>query len=82
MPDGPPTAPQPPRPGSSTARGSARVRDRLKRDPFFFLLCLGTLAFLTWALALAWWVTGGPVPLALALVSILPALLLFYLRDA
>ncbi|HEV7666289.1 MAG TPA: hypothetical protein VGQ62_22335 [Chloroflexota bacterium] len=58
------------------------VRDRLKRDPFLFLLCLGVLAFMTWAFALTWWVTGGVVPLALALVSIAPAFGLFYLRDA
>jgi hypothetical protein len=46
------------------------------------VLCLGALAFITWAFALTWWVTGGLVPLALALASIAPALLLFYLRDA
>jgi hypothetical protein len=60
----------------------AWVRERLKRDPFLFLLCLGVLAFSTWAFALTWWVTGGAVPLALALVSIAPAFFLFYLRDA
>ena len=58
------------------------LRDRLKRDPFLFLLCLGALAFATWALALTWWVTGGLVPLALALVCLGPAFYLFYLRDA
>jgi hypothetical protein len=58
------------------------VRARLKRDPFLFLLCLGGLAFMTWAFALTWWVTGGVVMLALALVCIAPALFLFYLRDA
>jgi hypothetical protein len=58
------------------------LRDRLKRDPFLFLLCLCALAFMTWAFALTWWVTGGLVPLALALVSLAPALFLFYLRDA
>jgi hypothetical protein len=54
----------------------------LKRDPFLFLLCLGALAFITWAFALTWWVTGGVLPLALAVASVLPALFLFYLRDA
>ena len=58
------------------------IRDRPKRDPFLFLLCLGAFAFMTWAFALTWWVTGGVLPLALALVSVAPALGLFYLRDA
>ena len=57
-------------------------RDRLRRDPFLFLLCLGGLAFITWAFALTWWVTGGLIPLALALASVAPAFFLFYLRDA
>ncbi|MBV9892788.1 MAG: hypothetical protein JO020_01310 [Chloroflexi bacterium] len=47
-----------------------------------FVLCLGALAFITWAFALTWWVTGGLIPLALAFASIAPALFLFYLRDA
>jgi hypothetical protein len=47
-----------------------------------FVLCLGALAFITWAFALTWWVTGGFLALALALVSVAPALFLFYLRDA
>ena len=64
-----------------TGRGAA-VRERLRRDPFLFVLCLGALAFITWAFALTWWVTGGMIPLALALASIAPALVLFYLRDA
>jgi hypothetical protein len=46
------------------------------------MLCLGGLGFMTWALALTWWVTGGVVPLALALVCVAPAFYLFYLRDA
>jgi hypothetical protein len=61
---------------------SAVIRDRLKRDPFLFLLCLGGLAFMTWAFALTWWVTGGVIPLALAVACIVPAVFLFYLRDA
>ncbi len=56
--------------------------DRLRRDPFLFLLSLGALAFVTWAFALTWWVTGSAVPLALALASIASAFFLFYLRDA
>jgi hypothetical protein len=63
-------------------RGAGGLRDRLRRDPFLFVLCLAALAFITWAFALTWWVTGGLVPLALALASIAPALFLFYLRDA
>jgi hypothetical protein len=87
--------PQRSRPPGGTRRGTSRpartptpagrgaaVRERLRRDPFLFVLCLGALAFITWAFALTWWVTGGLVPLALALASIAPALLLFYLRDA
>jgi hypothetical protein len=58
------------------------VRDRLRRDPFLFMLCLGALAFITWAFALTWWVTGGVMALGLALASVAPAFFLFYLRDA
>ena len=68
-------------PSSSNGRG-AGVRERLRRDPFLFILCLSALAFVTWAFALTWWVTGGVVPLALALASVAPAFFLFYLRDA
>jgi hypothetical protein len=46
------------------------------------MLCLGALAFTTWAFALTWWVSGGVIPLALALASVAPAVFLFYLRDA
>jgi hypothetical protein len=66
-------------PGSSRGTG---LRDRLRRDPFLFVLCLAALAFITWAFALTWWVTGGLIPLALALASVAPAMFLFYLRDA
>ena len=62
-------------------RGSG-LRERLKRDPFLFRLCLGALALLTAIFALTWWVTGGIIPLALALASLVPAFFLFYLRDA
>jgi hypothetical protein len=58
------------------------VRARLRRDPLLFVACLAGLAFLTWASAMTWWVTGAPASLALALVSIAPAFYLFYLRDA
>jgi hypothetical protein len=37
---------------------------------------------LTAVFALTWWVTGGIIALALAVASLLPAFLLFYLRDA
>jgi Flp pilus assembly protein TadB len=66
---------------SRNGRGPG-LRDRLRRDPFLFVLCLGALAFITWAFALTWWVTGGLIPLALALASVAPAFFLFYLRDA
>jgi hypothetical protein len=63
-------------------KAAAGVRGRLRRDPLLFVACLAGLAFLTWASAMTWWVTGAPVSLALALVSIAPAFYLFYLRDA
>jgi hypothetical protein len=63
-------------------KGGASVRERLRRDPLLFVLCLAGAAFLTWAFAMTWWVTGQTAPLALALVSVLPAFYLFYLRDA
>ncbi|HLZ28798.1 MAG TPA: hypothetical protein VKV73_15895 [Chloroflexota bacterium] len=65
----------------SNGRGPG-LRERLKRDRFLFLMCLGALAFLTAVFALTWWVTGGFVALALALASVIPAFFLFYLRDA
>jgi hypothetical protein len=66
---------------SGNGRGTG-VRERLRRDAFLFMLCLGALAFITWAFALTWWVTGGVVALGLALASVAPAFFLFYLRDA
>jgi Flp pilus assembly protein TadB len=60
---------------------SSGLRQRLKRDRILFLLCLGVLALLTAAFALTWWVTGGVIAMALALASLVPAFLLFYLRD-
>ena len=63
-------------------KSGGSLRDRLRHDPFLFLLCLGALAFVTWAFALTWWVTGSVLPLALALASVAPAVFLFYLRDA
>lgn len=71
------TRTSPPGPG----RGGG-LRERLRHDPFLFVLCLAALAFMTWAFALTWWVTGALIPLALSLVSVAPALFLFYLRDA
>jgi hypothetical protein len=69
-------------PGAPPGKSGGGPRDRLRRDPFLFLLSLGALAFVTWAFALTWWVSGSVVPLALALASIVPAFFLFYLRDA
>ena len=40
------------------------MRDRLRKDPFLFLLCLAGLASITWAFALTWWVTGASLALA------------------
>ena len=64
------------------ASQSSRFRDRLRRDPFLFALCLGFLAFTTWALAVSWRLLGDPSLLALAVISVLPAFYLFYLRDS
>jgi hypothetical protein len=66
---------------SNNGRGTG-VRERLRRDPFLFMLCLSALGFVTAAFALTWWVTGGVVALGLALASVFPAFFLFYLRDA
>jgi len=75
-------SPRPPRtPAPPDSRGAA-IRERLRRDPFLFILCLAALAFVTWAFALTWWVTGAVIPLAVALASLGPAIFLFYLRDA
>jgi hypothetical protein len=57
-------------------------RDKLKHDPFLFALCLGFLAFTTWALAVTWRLLGDPALLALAVFSVVPAFYLFYLRDS
>jgi hypothetical protein len=78
---GPSPLPRPSVPGRDGRDGNG-LRDRLKRDTFLFLFCLGALAFVTWGFALTWWLTGGVVLLVLALASLAPALLLFYLRDA
>jgi hypothetical protein len=69
------TQPQP-------ATRDGAVRERLRRDPFLFILCLSGLAFVSWAGAMTWWVTGATAPLAVALASVAPAFYLFYLRDA
>jgi hypothetical protein len=67
---------------SAAPKSAASVRDRLRRDPLLFIACLAGLAFLTWACAMTWWLTGATASLALALVSVAPAFYLFYLRDA
>jgi len=69
-------------PSAPPGKSGGSLRDRLRRDPFLFLVCLGGLAFVTWVFAVTWWVTGSVVPLAFALASIAPAFVLFYLRDA
>jgi hypothetical protein len=82
--------PAPPRPTRRTTKPvppprkgrGAGLRQRLKRDPSLFLLCLGVLGLLTAAFALTWWISGGIIPLVLALASLAPAFVLFYLRDA
>ncbi len=61
--------------------GPPTLRDRLRRDRFFFTMSLGFLAFTTWVLAVTWWLVGDPLLLALTILSIAPAFYLFYLRD-
>jgi hypothetical protein len=42
------------------------MRDRLRRDPFFFLLVLGALGFATFSLAVTWWYfRDGPLLLGI-----------------
>ena len=61
--------------GAACASGSSATR-------FCFCCVWARWRFMTAAFALTWWVTGGVVPLALALASLVPAFVLFYLRDA
>jgi hypothetical protein len=56
-------------------------RERIRRDPFLFALCLGFMAFTTWSLAVSWRLLNEPVLLALTVSTIPPAFYLFYLRD-
>jgi hypothetical protein len=74
--------PVPPRRGPRRQSEEPRTfRERLRRDPFLFSLCLGFLAFTTWALAVTWRLMGDPTLLALTVLSVVPAFYLFYLRD-
>jgi len=57
-------------------------RERLQKDRFLFAMCLGFLAFITWALAVSWRLLNEPLLLILALASLVPAFYLFYLRDS
>ncbi len=57
------------------------IRERLRRDRFLFAMCLGFLAFTTWALAVSWRLFGDPMLFALMIASVVPAFYLFYLRD-
>lgn len=79
-------APRPRRPGGSSGsphpEGPTSFRERLRRDRFLFVLCLGFLFFATAAFALGWRVLGEPVLLLLAVMLVPPAFLLFYLRDS
>jgi hypothetical protein len=68
---------RPTRPGESLS-----FRERLQKDRILFAMCLGFLAFTTWALAVSWMLLSEPSLLILALVSLAPAFYLFYLRDA
>lgn len=70
----------PRRPGSS-AEPPSGFRQKLRRDPFLFGLCLLFLVFTTSAFAVGWRLFGDPMLLFLAVVSVPPAFVLFYLRD-
>jgi hypothetical protein len=85
MAEAPDTRPGKRRPRSPDERGARprySFRARLRRDPFLFLLCLLFLVFTTCAFAVTWRLLGDPVLLALAILSVPPAFLLFYLRDS
>lgn len=83
--------PRPPGPGMPPGRaprrqgGSAEppsgFRHKLQRDPFLFGLCLLFLVFTTSAFAVGWRLFGDPMLLVLAVASVPPAFVLFYLRD-
>src|SRR5205823_14902833 len=68
-------------PGRAPNKRTDIVRDRLRKDPFLFLLCLAGLASITWAFALTWWVTGARLGLAVAVLSVAPAMYPIYLRG-
>ena len=84
MAEAPDTRPGGNRPRSPDERGARprySFRARLRRDPYLFILCLLFLAFTTSAFAVSWRLLGDPALLALAILSVPPAFLLFYLRD-
>jgi hypothetical protein len=57
------------------------MRDRLRRDAFFFLLVLGALGFATFSLAVTWWFfRDGPLLLGIA-ATIAAALALIHWRG-
>ncbi|HEY8475588.1 MAG TPA: hypothetical protein VIN09_01820 [Chloroflexota bacterium] len=56
------------------------MRNRL-HDPFLFGMALATTGFLTFCLAVTWLLFGGALLLALTVLSVVPAFVLFYLRD-
>jgi len=57
------------------------MRDRLRRDPFFFALVLGALGFTTFCLAVTWWHFRDPVLLIAVVTSLLLAVLCFWWRE-
>ncbi len=57
------------------------MRDRLRRDPFFFALVLGALGFATFSLAVTWWYFRDPILLIAIVVSVALAVGLFRWRE-
>ena len=56
------------------------MRERLRRDPFFFALLLGVLGFTIFSLAVTWWYFRDPVLLASVVALALVAVGLFWWR--
>ena len=56
------------------------MRERLRRDPFFFALVLVALAFTTFCLAVTWWYFRDPLLLASTVAVTLATVALFRWR--
>ncbi|MBX5491358.1 MAG: hypothetical protein IRZ14_09375 [Chloroflexi bacterium] len=57
------------------------MRERLRRDPFFFALLLAALGFAIFGFGVTWWYFRDPWSLALAIACAAGAVVLFGLRG-